>query len=241
MADELAALDRIAEPQRTAIRQYAGLIRDVAGKRAKGLVLFGAIAAGAFDPKRHTIKNLLILDEVDLSILRRLAEHGPKLGRQRISAPVVMTPDYIRSSADAFPLELIEIQQMHLTLFGGVSFDDLTFEDSHVRLQCERELKALLIGLRQGLLASAGEEKFIGAVEVEMGEALMRTLRGMLWLKGQREAKPALEVVAEIVKLTQRSLPGLRTALNAAAAHGWEQFESLYTDVAALAEAADGW
>ena len=120
-------------------------------------------------------------------------------------------------------------------------FEPLDFDNAHVRLQCERELKALLIGLRQGLLASAGEEKFIGVLEVEMGEALIRTLRGMLWLKGQRQAKPALEVVAEIEKLTKRDLPGLRTSLNAAAVHGWEQFESLYTDVAALAEAADGW
>ena len=78
-----------------------------------------------------------------------------------------MTPDYIRSSVDTFPLELIEIQQMHLTLFSEVSFDELTFQDGHVRLQCERELKALLIGLRQVLLASAGEEKFIGVLEVE--------------------------------------------------------------------------
>lgn len=241
MSEELAGLDRIAEPFRTPVRQYAGLIREIADDKAKALSLFGAIVAGMFDPKRHAIKNVLVLEAVDLSILRRLATYGAKLGKDRIAAPLIMTPDYVKSSLDTFPLELLEIQQQHLTLFGEDHFHDLAFEDAHVRLQCEREMKAVLIGLRQGLLAAAGQQKLLGALELSVGEALMRTFRGLLWLKGQRQAKSAVEMIAEVEKITQRQLPGVRLALEPSAADGWIEFESLYRDVEALGKAADAW
>ena len=239
MAEEPTGMERVAEPFRDSIRRYAELVREIAEAKAQALTLFGAIAGPGptgFDPSRHTIRSVLVLEAVDLSILRRLAEHGTKLGKDRISAPLIMTPDYIRASLDTFPLELLEVQQQHLTVFGEDFFEHLVFEEAHVRLQTERELKVMLIGLRQGLLAAVGSQKVIGALEVDATGGLIRALRGFLWLKGVKEAKPALEVVAEVEKVIDRKLAGLRTALDPTAEHGWAQFESLYGDVEALEE-----
>lgn len=239
MVVEPANLDQITGPMRTPLEQYATLVGDLAGSNAKALTLFGAITTAGFDAKRHTARSVLVVDRVELAMLRRLAVHGTKLGKARIAAPLVMTPDYITASLDTFPLELIEIKQRHVTLFGEDYFDALSFEDANVRLQCERELKVILIGLRQGLLAAAGREKFLGALEQDVGEGLMRTLRGLLWLKGDRDPRPAAQVLDEIEKIAGAKLTGIRTALDPGADHGWPEFESLYADVEALGKTAD--
>lgn len=241
MVEEWVGLNRVVASMRGPLQEYVSHVKELAGPNAKALTLFGAVVAGSFDPSRHTARNVLVVDHIDLSMLRRLAERGVRFGKARIAAPLVMTPDYIKTSLDTFPLELIEIHQQHLTVFGDDYFQDLSFDDAHVRLQCERELKAILIGLRQGLLAAAGQEKFIGALEMDVGEGLMRTLRGLLWLKGRKEAKPATEVVAEVEKIADRKLMGVRTALDSAAHHGWDEFERLYRDVEALGKIADAW
>jgi hypothetical protein len=241
MGVTLAGLDRLTEAMRDPIRRYADLVSELAGANAKALTLFGAIAAGSFDMSRHTARNVLVLGQVDLGMLRRLAEHGKTLGKERIQAPLVMTPEYIKASLDTFPLEFIEIKQQHLTIFGEEYFEGLEFDDVHVRLQCERELKTTLIGLRQGLLAAAGRQKVISALEMDVGEGLMRTLRGMLWLKGKKEGMPGRQVLTEIEKMTERKLSGLHTALDPSAEHGWSEFESLYRDVETLGEIADAW
>ncbi len=241
MSEQVTGLDRIAEPFREPVGNYARLVGEIAGDEAKSLTLFGAIAAGTFDPRRQVIRSVLVLGAVDLSVLRRIAEHGAKLGKHRIAAPLIMTPGYIEASLDTFPLELIEIQQMHVTLFGPDLFWDLSFKDADVRLQCERELKVILIGLRQGLLAAAGREKVISELETTVADGLLRTLRGLLWLKGRRAAKPAGGVLDEIEKLADRKLPGVRVAVDATAPHGWSEFERLYHDVEALGEMDDGW
>lgn len=241
MERSATAMDQIAESMRHPITQYMSLVSSLAGDRVLGLTFFGGVVAGVFDPARHTARNVLVMDEIDLSVLKRLAPHGPALGKTAISAPLVMTPRYIETSMDTFPLEFIEIKQMHETVLGQDSFDGLTFENAHIRLQCERELKVLQMGLRQGLLASAGREGCVDALEQDVGEGLLRTLRGMLWLKDIRESKPAGAVLDEIEKLIDQRLDGVRTALDAKATHGWTAFEQLYRDVERLGEVVDGW
>ena len=241
METSMAGCDAVAEPMRDRLERFTGLVRELAGEKAKALTLFGSIAAGRFDPGRHVARSVLVLERVDLSFLSRLAQHGPKLGKARISAPLIMTPDYITSSLDTFPLELIDIQQKHITVFGEDYFEDLSFDDGHVRLQCERELKTILLGLRQGLLAAAGREKNVGALEQDVGEGLVRTLRGLLWLKGQKDWRPAEDVIAAVEKLAERGLPGIRNALDPVARHGSREFEALYRDAEALGEMVNAW
>lgn len=241
MTEALTGLDSVVPSMRGPISEFADLLRQLAGTGAESLTLFGAVATDAFDPSRQTARSVLVVNRVDLSMLRRLADHGAKLGKAHIAAPLVMTPDYIKDSLDTFPLELIEIGQKHVTLFGEDCFADLSFEDAHVRLQCERELKVILIGLRQGLLAAAGREKFIGALEIDVGEGLSRTLRGLLWLKGKKDARPAAEVVTEVEGIIDRKLNGLRLAMDSTAHHGWSEFEKLYNDVEALGRLVDAW
>lgn len=241
MTDVLPAIDEVIEPMREPLRRFAALVRELGGSNAKALSLIGAIAAGTFDASRHTARSVLVLARVDLPMLRRLSGHGMQLGKDRIAAPLVMTPDYIRASCDSFPLELIEIQQKRLTLFGSDYFEELQFDAAHVRLQCERELKSVLIGLRQGLLASAGRERLLSAFDTQAAETLVRTLRGILWLKGQRDGRPGREVVGEVERLLDRKLSGLTSALDPSSEHRWEDFETLYHDVEGLGETANAW
>ena len=241
MADETLRLERIAEPMRQPIEEYVALVRETAGAGAASLTLIGAIAGGTFDATRHSIRSVLVLKTIDLEMLRRFSEHGPKLGKRFIAAPLIMTDEYIKTSLDTFPLELLEISQRHVTVFGEDPFADMTFDDSHIRLQCERELKTVLISLRQGLLAAAGRDKVLRAVELDIGDQLIRTLRGVLWLDGKKTSKPAAEVVAAVESMAKRKLTGVRATLDVSGAHEWEQFQSLYRDVEALTEMADAW
>ncbi len=238
---ETSRLDAIIEHMREPVREFADLVQQLSGSNAESLTVFGALAGGSFDPKRHTVRSVLVLDNIDLDLLRRLAEEGERLGKSGFAAPLIMTPDYIAASLDTFPLELIEIHQCHVNVFGTDHFKDLKFEDRHVRLQCEREFKSILISLRQGLLAAAGREDMLEAVELDIAEKLVRTMRGMLWLKGRKEAKRAAEVVDEVGELVERRLAGVRVALDPHARHGWEEFQQLYADVAAVGDIVDAW
>lgn len=237
---ETDRLSAIVQTMREPIQRFIDVVQNLSTPQDSALSLYGAITTPSFNPKRHVARSVLVLPKVDLSMLRKLSQHGVQFGKVSISAPLIMTSPYIKASLDTFPLELIEIQQFHVTVFGDDQFKELSFDHAHVRLQCERELKIVQIGLRQGLLAAAGREKFISALESDTAEGLLRTLRGILWLKDQKEAASAENVVTQIEKLMDRKLTGLRNAMDANAHHGWDEFELLYYDVEAMQEFADG-
>ncbi len=237
MTDHSVNLGKIAEPVRPAVGRFVEIIGQLAGSKTRGLTVYGPAVTADFDAARHAVSSVLVLDTVDLDLLRRFATEGARLGKERISAPLVMTPTYIAESCDTFPVELLEIQQHHVTVLGDDFFNDLTFESQHVRLQCEREFKRILIRLRQGILAAAGREKMLADLETDIGVHLLRTLRGFLWLKDQKEYQAPSSVVDAIEKLADRKLASVRQAVEATFDHNWSAYESLYRDVEVLA----GW
>lgn len=241
MTEATSQLDRVPASMRQPIQSYAQSVQALAGTNALALSLFGSVAAGTFDPKLHTARSVLVLQTVDLEMLRRLATDGPRLGKARIAAPLIMTPAYIKGSLDSFPLEFLEIQQRYICIFGPDYFEELSFQENHIRLQCERELKTILIGMRQALLAAAGKDRLLADIETDVAERLVRTVRGLLWLHGQREPKPAAQAVSEIERHMTRDLPGIRGAINERGKHEWGEFKTLYEEVEALRTSVDAW
>jgi hypothetical protein len=230
MQPKIQEWGRVPQEMRAAIEEYV-----------VGLTLFGAIAAGVFDRERQSAANVLMLGRTDLALLRRFAEYGPKLGAAGVAAPLVMTPAYLDASHDTFPLELLEIHQNHVTLWGDDPFADLALDPAHLRLQCERELKTMLIRMRQGLLAATGRERELEATMRDVANGLARTTRGMLWLHDDREARPVAQVIERLESTIGRQLHGMRRVADAGAALNWDVFEALYGDIETLGEVADGW
>ena len=239
MMTEGETLSMVTPSMRTPLREYADLLASLCGDNLQGLTVFGAVLGEHFDPQRMTAGSVMVLREIDLGLLRRVAEYGPKLGSKRITAPLVMTPAYIASSLDSFPLELLEIHQRHLTLLGEDHFQAMEIVPDHLRLQCEREFKRILIRLRQGLLAAGTREEVLDELVLDVGQHLLRTLRGLLWLKGRKEPLARDRVLSETERMTGGALPGVRGAIESSGAQGWGQFQALYADVETLAAVAD--
>ena len=126
-AESSLNLDPIITSMQVPIRRYAERLRELGGTNVLSLLVFGSIAAGTFDPGHHTARSVLVLQMVDLEMLRQLAKEGAKLGKASIAAPLIMTPEYIEASVDVFPLEFLEIQQCHFCVFGPDHFDGLSF------------------------------------------------------------------------------------------------------------------
>ncbi len=240
-SSKLRNLERFSLAMRPKIVDYADLVLESRVADTGALVVFGAVLTDEFAAGRDLVRSILVVERVELEALRRLAGFGARLGKSGIAAPWVLTAKQIENSRDTFPLELIEIQQLHATLLGPERFAELTFEPTHVRLQCERELRRLLINMRQGLLRTAGRERLVPDLEREAVEALLRTLRGLLWLRGRREFLPTAAVLSEVERLTERSLGGVRRAVEHSSHAGWVQFDQLYEDVEVLGELANAW
>lgn len=191
------------------VAELAAVLTERLGDSLLSLTVVGSVLADDYCPKRSDINSVLVVRENTPEILDILSEIGPKMGRSRLAAPLLMWPAYIQRSCDVFAVEWLDFQWRHRTLLGPDPFTPLTFAKPDVRLQCEREYKSALIRLRQGYISSAGKPVAIARLLAAAGRELLPYLRATLWLHNvERPASAAqtFEQVGQRLKVPVKAL-----------------------------------
>jgi len=174
------------------------MVEDMLREHASNIHSFhivGSAVISDYNEKLSDINSVVVLKKMDLQFIMFLAPLGKKYGKKKIAAPLVMTPEYIDRSLDAFPIEFLDFKRLHKTVYGHDLLKDLQITTPNLRLQCEREIKTKLIGLRQEYLSSLGRKKLIAAVLVRSFTGSMALFRAMITLLGKEPPVPRAEVI----------------------------------------------
>jgi len=236
----------LREDIREPVEAFGRKLSEDIGDNLRSLSLVGSSLTDDFRPGKSDINTVLVVGELNIDLLNVLAGLGKAMGKKRIKAPILMTPAYIEQSRDVFGIEFLDFQLIHQTILGPDPFEEMAFEKQHVRLQCERELKATLIRLRQGYIAAVNQTKMIQLLVASTASGLVPMLRSMLWLKGQerpRESKGVFERSAEVFSIEPGTLIKARQWRDKKGLAEKDEiisaFSSIYKTVEQLAELVD--
>ena len=156
------------------------------GDALAAIVLYGSAAAGEQVAKRSDMNVLVIVRELPMERLRAAGAVSRAWSEGGNPPPLTLTTEEWRSSADIFPMEYADVLERHRVLFGTLPTDGLTVDRTHLRLQLENQAMGKLLALRQGVLASADDEKR----QLELLSASLSTImvifRAVLRLHGER-------------------------------------------------------
>jgi len=188
-----AAAERFKPFQEEILKHHKKILHSI--------TITGSALTDDFDSETSDVNSVFVLHAMELEFLECLAPLGKTYGKKRIASPLIMTPEYIRNSLDVFPMEFLNIRLLHETIFGEDLFQNLVIDRSDLRLQCEKELKARLIGLRQGYLSSSGNAKILTDLFVNTITGYIPLFRGIILLLGKEPPlrnQDVLTVLSEI-------------------------------------------
>jgi len=157
--------------------------------------IVGSAVMPDYNEKLSDINSVIVLHDMDLKFIAFLAPLGKKYGKKRIAAPLVMTPEYVQKSIDAFPIEFLDFKLIHKTVYGNDILQDLQIAMPLLRLQCEREIKTKLIGLRQAYISSLGKKARLAAILVRSITGSIALFRVIISLLGKEPPIMRAEVV----------------------------------------------
>lgn len=157
--------------------------------------IVGSAVMPDYDEKLSDINSVVILHNMDLKFIAFLAPLGKIYAKKRIAAPLMMTPQYIVKSADAFPVEFLDFKLIHKTVFGEDILSNVKIEKHSLRLQCQRDIKIKLIGLRQGYLSSLGEKEHLASGLVRSITGSMALFRAIIYLLDKEPPIPRTDVI----------------------------------------------
>ena len=193
-------LDALRDEIREPVRSLAEKLQEGLGDNLQSITVVGSSLTEDFKPGQSDINTVLVLGRQTSDVLKTIAGMAKPMSKRNLAAPLLMTTNYIERSRDVFGIELLDLQLTHQTVLGDDPFEKLTFRKKDVRLQCERELKATLIRLRQGYIASAANRKLVRDILASAAGALVPLLRALLWLKDADRPRRAGEVLAKAAR-----------------------------------------
>ncbi|MBN2332301.1 MAG: hypothetical protein JXO49_01250 [Deltaproteobacteria bacterium] len=172
------------------------------GHLIHSVYLTGSVLEDDFDMKWSDITSVIVLHRMELNFLEQLAPLGKKYGKKGVAAPLIMTPAYITSSLDVFPLEFLNLKLLHHPLHGDGLFAGLEINLDDLRRQCERELKVKLIGLRQRYLSAAGDRTMLNQGFTSSFGDYLALFRGIVTLHRIMPPRSTSELLATLQEVS---------------------------------------
>ncbi|HXE56616.1 MAG TPA: hypothetical protein VNK43_01330 [Gemmatimonadales bacterium] len=158
---------------------------DAALRDRYSALLYGSAAWGGYVPGISDINVMLIAEEVTPETLRAMDRAFAVFRKAGFPPPLFMSRAEWRRAADAFPIEITDMQSAYKLLRGPDPLEGVRVEPADLRRALEREVRGVLMRLRQGYAAWADDEKSLSALAAESVKTVLLYLRSVLVLLGR--------------------------------------------------------
>lgn len=141
------------------ISEFVERIRAAAGTNLLAAILYGSAAAGDYVADYSDVNLLCVLGETSFAAIEALAPAIEWWGKQKHRAPLLMSAEEMRRSADVFSIEFLDMRRHYRVLWGEDVLKTLEIPMRLHRAQVEYELREKTILLRQRLLVVSGNDE----------------------------------------------------------------------------------
>ncbi len=164
------------------------------------VVLYGSAAVGDREDRHSDFNVLAVLRSITPKELRA-AEPVFRWWREAENpAPLLMTPEEIRDSADCFPIEFHDIAEFGRVLHGADFLKDLVIHDFDYRAEVEHELRGKLLRLRQKAAGVMLDRPLLLRLMTDSVSTFCVLFRHALALHGEPRQAAKRQVVAQAAR-----------------------------------------
>jgi hypothetical protein len=177
----------------TKLQELVNRLTEAAGKNLESVVLYGSAASGNYKPGTSDLNVLCTLVTMDVQELQLLA---PVVHwwtqEEKEPPPLFFLSEELQRSTDVFAIESLDIQRAHRVLFGDDPVAKLEIPMNLHRVQVERDLRLLLLRLRQhALLAGKNEMEYTNTLRRTDSSALTLLRHTLMAFGEEPPADPA--------------------------------------------------
>lgn len=134
------------------ITEYINGVRDIAGDGLVSVILYGNAAMENFDIRGAQLNFLLVLKDITVGFLTSYSRLRKRF--RNIAAPLLFTPELMRTSFDIFPMEFLSLKESYIPLYGDDLLRNIDVRAEDLRYEIEQQVKRRLIKTREEFLYS---------------------------------------------------------------------------------------
>ena len=189
-------------------------LQEAAGANLESVILYGSAARGDYRERQSDLNVLCTMRTLGVEELGRVA---PVVKwwctEKKEPAPLFFTVEELRHSADVFAIELLDMQKSHRVLHGPDVVAGIAVPMNLHRVQVERDLRMVVLRLRQHFLRAARDQKELAAVYAKSASGVLTLLRHTLIAFDEEPPATARELIARIAAVTGAEASGFAAAV----------------------------
>jgi len=148
------------------------------------MVVAGDATSPSFEPGSSTISVTLLLESMPANLFQDVGAAWKPLARKGLEPPLLMTATELYASLDTYPVEMLALKLTGTVVWGEFKLESMAIEPGDLRLQCERELRGLLLHSRMAAVRFGESEPELGQLLASGSARLLTLLRAVVHLLG---------------------------------------------------------
>ena len=180
------------------LAEFVERMKAVADKDLVSVVLYGSAAQGEFHPEYSDLNLLCVVRNTSFAALNRISAVVDWWRGKKHRPPLVLTPEELKTTADVFSIEFLDIKVRYRVLWGEDVLKDLDVPMHLHRSQLEYELREKLFLLRQHIMLAGAKETQLWDVMLQSLSSFTTLFRHVLVEMGKAERQHSLDAVKEL-------------------------------------------
>ena len=185
-------------PEDKLIGDFVDKLRAAAGDNLLSVVLYGSAAQGEFHPEYSDLNLLCLVRETSFSALATISEVVEWWRGKKHRPPLVLTSEELKTTADVFSIEFLDMKQRYRVLWGEDVLKNLEVPMHLHRSQLEYELREKLFLLRQHVMLAGTKEAQLWDVMLQSLSSFTTLFRHVLVEMGKAERQHSVDAVKEL-------------------------------------------
>ena len=169
--------------------------KKIFGSDLISIILYGSGARADYIPKRSDLNFMIVLTEQGLASLDGVMGAVKHWQRYHVAIPLFITKCYLVDSLDSYPIEFLNIKRRYKIIYGEDILLGLSFDNHHIRLQIERELRGKLLHLRSGWLETRDKAKNLRKLIAVSLTAFVSLFCALLYMKQMELPEGNIDVI----------------------------------------------
>ena len=193
---------RIPQGVRDDLGQFIGQLIGFYKEDLVSIVAFGSAVSGDYADKTSDVNLLVVYSDLNIADPKAVTKLAQRWLEKRNFVPRFLSKRNLVDSAKYFQIDLMEMRDAHVVLYGEDVLAQLPVSLLDMRWQLAHEIKSMRMRVKQQFWRAAGNERTMRIILLQRFSSLIHLMRALLSLKN----KPTRPSHREVIQAAEREL-----------------------------------
>lgn len=173
--------------------KFIEALKENLGENLLSVIAFGS-QANVQEPKNN-LNLMIVTNELNAENLYAISKHVKKWVKAKNPIPIIMNRDEWYSSFDVYAIEYSDIKENYRLIYGEDLVPSICINKYFLRLQCESELKNLLLKYKNNFLLNVKSDREMKKILQHVIKTLLVIFRAILRLHDCAVPYRAIDII----------------------------------------------